>query len=187
MAGGFFTMWANRETCYSPKELINLRVGIQRFFLRIKNITYSAVDKIVHVHSVVSESLWPHGVLTTRLLCPWDSPGKNTGVDCHFLLQGIFPTQGLNLCLLNCRLILDCLSHQGSPAKLMYRQWFVISIWTEEKGEFFVNICGEMFQSEGITFKGQFWNEIDRTLWSEYCVSPNSLLNLDCPCDDIGK
>ena len=31
-----------------------------------------------------------------RLLCPWDCPGKNTGVDCHFLLQGIFPTQGSN-------------------------------------------------------------------------------------------
>ena len=35
-----------------------------------------------------------------RLLCSWDSPRKNTGVGCHFLLQGIFPTQGLNPCLL---------------------------------------------------------------------------------------
>ena len=35
--------------------------------------------------------------LWTRLLCPWDSPGKNTGVSCHALLQGTFPTQGLNL------------------------------------------------------------------------------------------
>ena len=34
----------------------------------------------------------------TGLLCPWDFPSKNTGVGCHFLLQGIFPTQGLNLC-----------------------------------------------------------------------------------------
>ena len=43
--------------------------------------------------------LWP-----ARLLCPWDSPGKNTGVGCHALLQGIFPTQGSNpglLCLLH--------------------------------------------------------------------------------------
>ena len=32
-----------------------------------------------------------------RLLCPWNFPGKNTGVECHFLLQGVFPTQGLNL------------------------------------------------------------------------------------------
>ena len=40
---------------------------------------------------------------------PWNSPGKNTGVGCHFLLQGIIPTQGLNwnpLCLLHCRQIL---------------------------------------------------------------------------------
>ena len=44
-----------------------------------------------------------------------DSPGKNTGVGCHALLQGIFPTQGSNLGLLNCRQILYCLSHQGSP------------------------------------------------------------------------
>ena len=35
------------------------------------------------------------------ILCPWDSPGKNTGVGCHFLLQGIFLTQGSNLCLLS--------------------------------------------------------------------------------------
>ena len=34
--------------------------------------------------------------VSCRLLCPWDSPGKNTGVDCHALLQGIFPTQGSN-------------------------------------------------------------------------------------------
>ena len=37
----------------------------------------------------------------TRLLCPWDSPGKNTGVGCCALLQGIFLTKGLNPCLLH--------------------------------------------------------------------------------------
>ena len=45
----------------------------------------------------------------TRLLCPWDSPGKNTGVSCYALLQGIFPTQGPNSCLLwllHCRWII---------------------------------------------------------------------------------
>ena len=52
---------------------------------------------------------------STSLFCPWDSPGKNTGVGCHFLLQGIFLTQGLNLGLLHCRQILCHLSHQGSP------------------------------------------------------------------------
>ena len=44
--------------------------------------------------SVVSESLQPHGLELTRLLCPWDFPGKNTGVDCHFLLQDL-PNPGI--------------------------------------------------------------------------------------------
>ena len=35
-----------------------------------------------------SDSLWSHGLQYTRLICPWDSPGKNTGEGCHFLLQG---------------------------------------------------------------------------------------------------
>ena len=51
-------------------------------------------------HSVLSNSLQPHGLLFTRLLCPWDFPGKNTEMSCHFLLQGIFSTQGSNPCLM---------------------------------------------------------------------------------------
>ena len=51
-----------------------------------------------------------------RLLCPWNSPGRNTGVGCRFLLQGIFLTQGLNMDLMHCRYILHHLSHQGSLA-----------------------------------------------------------------------
>ena len=47
-----------------------------------------------------------------------DSPGKNTGVGCHALLQGIFPIQGSNPGLPHCRWILYCLSHQGSPRKM---------------------------------------------------------------------
>ena len=45
-------------------------------------------------------TLRPHGLYSARLLCPWDSPGKDTGVGCHALLQGIFPTKGSNPCLL---------------------------------------------------------------------------------------
>ena len=45
---------------------------------------------------VVSDSLQPRGLKPTRLLCPWDFPGKNTGVGCRVLLQGSFPAQGLN-------------------------------------------------------------------------------------------
>ena len=54
-------------------------------------------------------------VYIKRILCPWDSPGKNTGVGSHALLQGIFLAQGSNLGLPNCRQILYHLSHQGSP------------------------------------------------------------------------
>ena len=57
--------------------------------------------------SVVSDSLRPRGLQPTRLLCPWDSPGKNTGVGCHSLLQGILQTQGSNQGLLHFRQILS--------------------------------------------------------------------------------
>ena len=59
--------------------------------------------------SVVSVSLRPHGIKS-----PWDSLGQNTGVGSHSLLQGIFPTQGLNPGLPLCRMILYQMSHQGS-------------------------------------------------------------------------
>jgi len=49
-----------------------------------------------------------------RLLCPWGFPGKNTGVGCHFLLQGIFLDQGLNLYLLHWQVDSLALSHRGS-------------------------------------------------------------------------
>ena len=81
-------------------------------------------DKWKWSRSVMSDSLWPHGLQPTRLLHPWDfpgksnwsgvpygpwtgrllgpwdSPGKNAGVSCHALLQGIFLTEGSNRCLL---------------------------------------------------------------------------------------
>ena len=70
-------------------------------------------------HSVVSDSLRPRGLYPAGSLCLWDSPGKSTGVGCHFLLQGVFPTQGLNLGLLHGRQILYCLSHQGNSRVIM--------------------------------------------------------------------
>ena len=60
--------------------------------------------------SVMSDSLRPCG-----LYSPWNSPGQNTGVGRLSLLQGIFPTQGLNPGLLHCRWLLYQLSHKGSP------------------------------------------------------------------------
>ena len=64
----------------------------------------------------------PYGLLPARVLCWWNFPGKNTGVGCHFLLQGIFPTPGSNPGLWHCRRILYHLSqmlvatHNGKRA-----------------------------------------------------------------------
>ena len=69
----------------------------------------------VEVQVLVSQSC--PTLLLTRFLCPWASPGKNTGVGYHFLLQGIFPTQGSNPGVLHCRKILYHLSHWGSSRK----------------------------------------------------------------------
>ena len=55
------------------------------------------------IHLILSpcRTLRPHGLLTARLLCSWDLPGKNTGVGCHFLLQRTCLTQGSNPHLLS--------------------------------------------------------------------------------------
>ena len=67
----------------------------------------------------------PWIVACTKLLCPWDFQGKSTGVGCHFLLQGIFPTQGSNPGLSHYRQTLYRLSHQGSLKHLepMRSKW----------------------------------------------------------------
>ena len=66
--------------------------------------------------SVMIDSLWPHGPYTPPASSVHgDSPGKNTGVDSHALLQGIFPTQESNPGLWHFRQILCHLSHQGNP------------------------------------------------------------------------
>ena len=66
--------------------------------------------------SVTSDSLRPHGLQPARFLCPWNSPGKNTRLRCHALLQGIFPTQRSNPGLLYCRQIFYHLSHHLNAA-----------------------------------------------------------------------
>ena len=67
----------------------------------------------------------PWTVACTRLLHPWDFLGKSTGVGCHFLLQGIFPTQGSNPGLPHCRQKFYHLSHQGRmPQFCIFIEWF---------------------------------------------------------------
>ena len=72
-------------------------------------------------HSVVSNSLWPHGLESGRLLHPRDFPGKNTGVGSHFLLHRIFPTQRSNPGLLHWGRLYH-LSHQRSPSLTISNQ-----------------------------------------------------------------
>ena len=68
-----------------------------------------------HLVTKSFSTLRSHGLQPTRLLCPRDFPGTNTGVGCHFLLQGIFLNQGSNPGLLHCRQILYQLSYKGCP------------------------------------------------------------------------
>ena len=92
--------------------------------------------------SVISGSLQPHGLQPTRHLCPWNSPGKNTGVGSHSLCQGIFSTQGSNPDVLHCRQILSCPAGKPSylcpPLSCLCQlpnqstgSWFIVrKIWT---------------------------------------------------------
>ena len=94
-------------------------------------------------HSIVSDSLWPHG-----LYSPWSSPGQNTGVGSLSLLQRIFPTQGSNSGLPHYRQIVYQLNHKGSPRILEWvaylfssrsswpRNWTRVSCFA---GRFFTN------------------------------------------------
>ena len=104
---------------------------------------YSGRKWVSEICSIVSDSLWPHG-----LYSPWNSPGQNTGVCSCSLLQGIFPTQGSNPGLLYCKWIIYQLNHKGSSRIL---EWVVYPIsstssWPRNrtgvsciKGRFFTN------------------------------------------------
>ena len=94
----------------SPRTVLSLLDGFNNS--ESSNSLLDAKHKVSESvsHSVVSNSLLPHGLQPTRLLCPWNSLGKNTGVGCHSLLK-IFPNQESNLGLLHCRWILYHLSH----------------------------------------------------------------------------
>ena len=92
-----------------------------------------------------------------------DSPGKSTGVGCHFLLQGIFLSQGLNLGLLHHRRILYRLSHQGSPpSPLLLSKFFVFDfrliITCFRVALFKYNLFGVMpLKNLDAHFSLQFW------------------------------
>ena len=80
----------------------------------------------VCVCAALSNSLRPHGLLPTRLLCPRDSPGKNIGLGCHFLLQGSSQSRGrTHISCISCigRWILDCWCHlRGTDYQVVWVQ-----------------------------------------------------------------
>ena len=64
---------------------LKAHIGLSKLSIEFRE--YTAVNACMLIHSVVSNSLQPHGLYPAKLLCPWDSSGKNIGVGCHSLLQ----------------------------------------------------------------------------------------------------
>ena len=117
--------------CLAIFPLDSWACGLAHSCAVIKNTRLISVSRLWYLcssHSsvcLVAQScltLWPHGLYVACTSVHGDSPGKNTGVGCHFLLQGIFPTQGSNPGLPHCRWILYRLSHQESP---IWVYWFL--------------------------------------------------------------
>ena len=101
-------------TCLTKHSILFILVAV-KFIIFCGWEIFHYISIYMKSQSVMSNSLWPHGLYN-----PWDSPGQNTGVGSLFLLQGIFPTQGLNPGLPHCRQILHQLSHKGSPRILKW-------------------------------------------------------------------
>ena len=87
------------SSTHAKGERLREGANINRSLLALINVLNALADAKVKLHGA-------------RLLCPWDSPGKNTSVGCYALLQGIFPTQELSRGLLHGRQILYQLSYQ---------------------------------------------------------------------------
>ena len=101
----FFSHARVKKSCpVKPLQLKSLTSSSFTFFL------WQDCQSGSESHSVMSNCLRPHG-----LYSPWNSLGQNTGVGHLFLLQRVFPIQGLNPGLLYCRWIFYQLSHKGSP------------------------------------------------------------------------
>ena len=116
IAGGSFTSWAVREAwgpevgkqltkLHLNKKMVSFLLCFGLYMLRSPVFEWMSESS-----SVVSNSLRPHGLYN-----PWSSAGQNARVGSLSVLQGIFPTLGLNPGLPHFRQILYCLSHQGSP------------------------------------------------------------------------
>ena len=126
----------------------------------------------------MSNSLQSHGLWPTRLLCPWNSSGKNTGVGNHSLLQGIFLTQGLNLGLLHCSQILYHLSHKALKptlicfsSPLLTRSFGLCSTYTPTTSTWMSN----RYYSPN-TFKTNPWHFVTDLLYAQLSPSPLTVI-----------
>ena len=97
-------------------------------------------------HVLLFVTLW---TVAARLPCPWDSPGKNSGVGCHALLQGIFPTQGSKPGLPHCRWILYHLNLSPKFSKELQRR-----SWVRTQRLVVLNVGGSLRLAEGRRRKG---------------------------------
>ena len=87
----------SHSTVISYSNLLNISPHLNTLVL-VHLCSQALPSSCVHACLVIqSDSLQPYRLQPARFFCPWDFPGKNTGVGCHVLLQGIFPTQGLNI------------------------------------------------------------------------------------------
>ena len=109
LQGLFLTQRSNLGLRHCRQILYNLSY---REVLVIPSLTF-LLNCCLYANSYTTV-LQPHGLWPTRLLCPWDFPGKNSGVGGHFLFQGLFPSQGLNPCLLHWQVDSLPLNHQRS-------------------------------------------------------------------------
>ena len=132
--------------------------------------------------SLVSDSLPPHGLQPARLLCPLNFPGKNTGVGCYFLIQGIFQTQESNphlLCLLHWQVDSFPLAPSGKPLLLVQ-----IILFTKQKQRHKVEIETDIenihMDTEGERQWGMNWEiGIDmHTLHIMYKITNNILYSM---------
>ena len=112
------TISLNLRLCLRHARVCVLKIRGQVIFvfMLLPPSTLPAIECPCHCLVVKSclTCLQPHGLSTTTFLYPRDFPGKNTGVGHHFLLQGIFLTQGLNPCLLHWQADSLPVSHLGS-------------------------------------------------------------------------
>ena len=104
---------------YIPLFIVRFSFLFSQFWSRT---FHSVTDHLLCIKHCVCVQLFSHFQLfatpwtvPARLLCPWNFPGKSTGVGCHFLLQRIIPAQGSNLCFLHWQVDSSPLSHLGSP------------------------------------------------------------------------